>query len=407
MKRKRNDIFDNLSSSEIAIIKYFTTSRSNMIGIIDIATSIGLSIPSVTKKLTKLIEAGLVIDLGKVETSIGRHPNMYGLKSDAAYFLGVDITRKKLNFGIINFSGEIIDLQMGVPYSLENSQDSVNRLSGLIDAYIKNVGINRDKIINVNVSIPGRVNAETGYSYSHLITNQPLVDIIESKLGISVSIENDTRSMTYGEFLRGETEDVKNALYVNLSYGLGMGIVIGGEVYKGKSGFSGEFGHMNVFDNEIICSCGKIGCLETEVSGMAIRRIFVERVKTGSNSILLNKKKLDDITLDDIIQAVKEEDVLCINIVQEIGNQLGRQIANFINVFNPEKVIIGGIISQIGEYFILHVESAVKRLSLNLVNKDSKIELSTLQEKGGVIGSCLISRISPFAKALKLCKDIS
>ena len=188
--------------------------------------------------------------------------------------------------------------------------------------------------------------------------------------------------------------------FVNVSWGLGIGIIIDGKIYKGKSGFSGEFGHISTFDNEIICHCGKKGCLETEASGSALHRTLLERIKKGENSILSERINMENpLTLDEIIAAVNKEDVLCIEIVEEIGQKLGKQIAGLINIFNPELVIIGGTLSLTGDYITQPIKTAVRKYSLNLVNKDSVITTSKLKDKAGIVGACMLARSRMFEGA--------
>ena len=162
--------------------------------------------------------------------------------------------------------------------------------------------------------------------------------------------------MAYGEYMKGVVEGEKQVIFINISWGLGIGIIIDGKLYYGKSGFSGEFGHFPAFDNEILCHCGKKGCLETETSGIAIHRMVLERIKNGESSILTEKvKDLNDLTLTDIIDATNMEDPLCIEIIEEVGYKLGRYIAGLINIFNPELVVIGGQVSQTRRFIMLPI----------------------------------------------------
>ena len=173
--------------------------------------------------------------------------------------------------------------------------------------------------------------------------------------------------------------------------------IIDGKLYKGKSGFSGEFGHNFGYENEIICHCGKKGCIETEVSGAALHRILLEHINNGENSIISNtKKNLEDLTLDDIIDAVNKEDLLCIELVEEIGVKLGRHVAGLINIFNPELVIIGGALSRTGDYLTQPITTAIRKYTLNLMNRDSVIVESKLKERAGIIGACMLSRSKLF-----------
>ena len=217
--------------------------------------------------------------------------------------------------------------------------------------------------------------------------------LLGERLGCTVYIENDTRAATYGEYMYGDAHSEKTMLYINASWGLGLGMILDGKVFYGKSGFSGEFGHFPLLDNEIICRCGKRGCLETGASGSALHRPFLEKLRSGGVSMLSEKfTKGPGITLEDILDAVLKEDVLAIEILESVGHTLGKAIAGLINMFNPEMIVIGGLLSVAGESLMLPVRTAVNKYSLMLVYKDTQIKLSTLGERAGVIGACLLAR---------------
>ena len=365
----------------------------------DLSKELDLSVPTVTKFIGEMCEDGYINDYGKLETSGGRHPNLYGLNPESGYFIGVDIKRFAVNIGLINFKGDMVELKMNIPFKSENTSEALEELCKLILQFIKKVDIDNDKILNININVSGRVNPESGYSFSQFnFEERPLAEVLTEKIGFRVTIDNDTRAMTYGEYMKGCVKGEKDIIFVNVSWGLGIGIIIDGKIYTGKSGFSGEFGHTNVFDNEIICHCGKKGCLETEASGSALHRILIERIQNGESSILSNRilSKDNVLTLDEIIASVNKEDLLCIEIVEEIGQKLGKQIAGLINIFNPELVIIGGTLSLTGDYITQPIKTAVRKYSLNLVNKDSAIMTSKLKDKAGIVGACMLARSRMF-----------
>lgn len=214
---------------------------------------------------------------------------------------------------------------------------------------------------------------------------------MENSLGLRVFLENDSRAMAYGEFSSGVVHEEKNVLFLNMDYGLGVGIMINSQLYYGKSGFAGEFGHIPLFNNEIICRCGKRGCLETEASGWALKRIFKEKLKEGSSSIL-SEMDPEELSLKDIIRAAISDDVLAIELIAALGEKLGRGIAILINIFNPELVILGGSLATTGEYIRLPIRSSLNKYSLSLVNNDTQLKMSKLGEKAGVTGACLLVR---------------
>ncbi len=379
------------------IITYYMYNRSSTIP--DLAKELDLSVPTVTKFIMEMCEDGFIVNYGKLETGEGRPPTLYGLNADSGYFVGVDVRKTDVNIGLMNFTGDIIDERVHIPFQLVNTSEALDTLCSLISAFVEENAALRDKILQIGVNISGRVNPEQGYSFSLFnFDERPLNDILTDKIGLPVSIDNDTRAMTYGEYMKGVVRGEKDVVFVNLSWGLGVGLVINGQLYIGKSGFAGELGHFSVFDNEILCHCGKKGCLETEVSGMALHRKLCEQVAQGKSSILSKRilTEKDKVTLGDIIEATNKEDLLCIELVEKIGVLLGRYLAGVINLLNPELVIIGGSLSATEDYILLPVKGAIRKYTLNLVNKDSLVVLSKLKDKAGMVGACLLVRSKLF-----------
>ena len=354
----------------------------------------GYSIPTITKLISELLEEGIIRDFGKIDTAGGRRPNIYGVNPYAYFFLGVEVNRTSVNVGLQNAVNVNVLISENIPYSLENNRDSLDMLCDIINNFIDKSEVTRDKIIGVCVNLTGRINSREGFSYSFFnFEEKPLSTIIESKIKVKTYIENDSRAMTYGEYKAGVVKNEREILFVNLSWGLGMGMVCRGSLFYGKSGYSGEFGHAPLFNNDIICQCGKKGCLETEVSGWALEREIRNKLKSGASSILSKIKDIDSISLEQIIRAVVEhEDVLVIEIIEEMGEKLGRYLALLVNIFNPELVIIGGALAAVDDYLQLPAQTALKRYSLKLVNQDVKFTSSKLGDKAGVVGACYIVR---------------
>lgn len=372
-----------------ALLAYFANSGNSTIA--DLCKELALSAPKVNNLLNELIADGLVKDYGKVDSTGGRRPNLYGLLPESAFFIGVDVKQSHINIGISDLQKNMVKLAEHLPYRLSNNQESLDELCKLISTFIEEFNAPKDKILGIGINLSGRINYATGYSYSFFhFHEEPLSKIIESQLGIKVFLENDSRAMAFGEFSSGVVKDEKNVLFLNLDYGLGMGIMLNSQLYYGKSGFAGEFGHMPLFKNEIICHCGKKGCLETEASGWALKRMFKDKISSGSSSIL--GLHADNIELEDILEAAHNDDTLAIELIAQVGENLGRGIALLINIFNPELVILGGSLAETGEFLRLPIKSAINKYSLSLVNADTQLKISTLKEKAGVTGACLLVR---------------
>lgn len=222
--------------------------------ITDLAKELDLSVPTTTKFINEMCEDNYINDYGKLETSSGRHPSLYGLNPESGYFIGVDIKKFAINIGLINFKGDMVEIKMNIPYKFENTQEALEELCALIRNFIKGTEINDKKIMNICINISGRVNPESGYSFSMFnFSERPLADVLNEKIGYPVCIDNDTRAMTYGEHMQGCVKGEKDIIFVNISWGLGIGIIIDGKVYTGKSGFPENSG-MSMFSIMKYCA---------------------------------------------------------------------------------------------------------------------------------------------------------
>ncbi|PSL27322.1 ROK family transcriptional regulator [Dyadobacter jiangsuensis] len=360
----------------------------------ELGKRLNISVPKVTVLVNELRNEGLVSDYGKVDSSGGRKPNLYGVAAEAAYFIGVDVKQSHITIGLLNLDKTLVRNSGKMDYELTNAVESRDTLCGHILDFINGLSVPKDRVKGVGINLSGRVNYRTGHSYSYFhFDDRPLSEIVEEKIGFPVFLENDSRAMAYGEFCLGAVENEKDVLFLNLDYGIAVGILMGGELYYGKSGYAGEFGHMPVFQNEYICRCGKKGCLETEAAGWALERMFRDKIREGSSSLITTKiAEPDRITMDDIIEAAIADDVLAIELIAQLGDNIGRGIASLINVFNPELVILGGGLLATGDYIGLPIKTAINKYSLSLVNNDTRLMHSRLGEDAGLLGACLLVR---------------
>lgn len=360
----------------------------------DLSKELGTSIPTITKIVGELIDEGYLEDMGKQVTNGGRKPSIYGLNPTAGYFLGIDIRKNDFSIAVTNFKGQTVDLQEDICFTLRNTEESCIELCDMVKDLIGKTSIELDKIRACGINLSGRVNNETGFCFTYFLgEDRPIGALLQEQFGCPVFVENDSRAMTYGEYICGVANNEKNMLFLNVAWGLGMGMILDGKLSYGKSGFSGEIGHFPLLNNNQICHCGKMGCLETGASGSAVHRIFLEKLKEGRTSMLSDKfNRGETIHIEEIIDAVNEEDVLAIEVVEEIGTTLGRAIAGLINLFNPELIVIGGNVAITREYLLLPIKSAIQKHSLNIINSDTTIKYSKLGKKAGAIGSCMLSR---------------
>lgn len=360
----------------------------------EISESLNISVPKATELLAELAKVGFVTERGKRSDGPGRKATYYGLAPDACYFLGIEIKKYKLNIGLMGFNKTIEKASFDIPFFLEDANESLDEIVKQIRQFIQECGVPVEKIIGMGVSISGRINVKTGEILTiYHFSDAPVKKKLESEFEMPVFLDNDSRTLAYGEFHFGKLEGETEVLVLNLDYGMALGIFVNGKPVFGASGYAGELGHIPLFDNEKICFCGKKGCMETVASGRALIEWITDEMKAGSNSILakvLENKGI--IELEDVVDAVKKGDNLAISGIGNIAGKIGRGLAVTINLLNPQLIILSGSLSEVGESLLLPIKTSIIQHSLTLVNTDTKVVLSGLYEKAGLLGACLLVR---------------
>ena len=368
--------------------------------IMDIAEECGKSVPYVSSLIKEFLSEGLVEEISSLDTGRkGRRPGLYRVRPSYRYYLGVDVKAFCLIIGLMDSQGEMVRVERAQNFVYENSHSCFNDVCERVKKFLAGLDPEvRAHLAAINFSLGGRVDSLHGASASVFNFEETaattLSEMLKDIFSVPVSLVNDTKAMAYGEYCSSAAPGVKNVLFANVGWGLGLGIILNGEIYYGHNGYSGEMGHYPYYDNNILCHCGKMGCIETEVSIQAIRRKLVERIRRGENSILSSKVHSGNaITVSDILGAVEKEDPLSIELISWTGSELGRHLAGMINLFNPESIIIGGTLTEVPSYYFLQsVIISVRKYALRLMSQNVTIIASTLGDTAGVVGACLIAR---------------
>ncbi len=360
----------------------------------ELTKELKISVPTITKLVQELVDENIVSDLGKVETQGGRRPNVFGLTCSTLYFAGVHVGRDSMTCVITDLQNNLVYERVFDDFELVDRDMCLDKICVNIVDFLDNCGYDRSKILGLGVCIVGRVNTSEGRSFHYFTSfDESLRDIIESRAGLRVLVENDTRARCYAEYNFSRSKDESNVIYLHLGLGVAIGIVSDGKLYYGKNGFAGEFGHIPFFDNEKICFCGKKGCLETEVSGIAIEEKMNELVRNGANTILRKRYEAkEQIHINDIVNAARNDDNLSIELIEEAGEKVGKAVAFLINIFNPESVIVGGNLAAAGDYIMLPLKSATNKYSLSLVYKDTKFRVSKMEANANAWGVAMLMR---------------
>lgn len=349
-----------------------------------------MSSPSIHKLLTELKEEGLVQEEGIGHSIGGRRPNIFGLVPDARFVIGISIGQHFTEVAVFNMRNQIQDEVRVYNKPLENSPDFVDGLHQFCMNILSGLKINDGKILGVGIGISGLTDPATGKSYSWLnYSSKTVKELFEDRFDKPVFVENDARVMALGEFEFGSARDKDNVLCLNIGSGIGMGMILNGMLYHGNSGFAGEFGHIKVQDEGDLCICGKRGCLEAVASGAALVKAAKKEIGAGMTSKIseLVNDDLDAMTSSIIIDAAQQGDHLAIDLLSDIGENLGKGLAILIHLFNPEAIIIGGNLSKAEQFIIDPIQQTLNKYTIYNIKKDTVIITSKLREKAAVLGA--------------------
>jgi glucokinase len=272
--------------------------------------------------------------------------------------LGVDLGGTKILTAVVNSRGKMLSrdhsitpAQKGHKAVIQSILESVHRALGRADVAISD-------LIVIGVGAPGLLNPETGILFTSPNLpgwrDVPLRDIIQGKLGKKTFLINDANAAALGEFYFGAARGARNFIYITISTGIGGGIVIDGKIYSGAIGAAGEVGHMIVDDDGPICNCGNRGCWETLASGTALAREARHRIEEGVRTSILEYADgdVEKVTAQVIHSAARQGDSLAKELIGRTGYYVGVGLANLVNIFNPELIVIGGGLSNIGDMLL-------------------------------------------------------
>ena len=363
---------------------YFNGPLSNS----ELGKIIHLSTPKINSLLVELIEDGLIEELGRGDSSGGRRPNIYGLVKNGFYVVGITINIKRTIISIFNSNSEIVSGPHYFPVKMQSDIAIFNKVNEMLEEVVEESNIPHHKILVAGIELPGLINLKQGINKTYFPDVDNLFDELRKIFGIPVFFNHDAKVRTFAEQHFGLAKGKKNVLMLQADWGLGLGIIVNGKLYSGKSGYSGEFGHLPIVENGVLCSCGKQGCLETMVSAVAISRIAKEGIQNGKLSLIkeLVQNDLEKIDISMVIQAANQGDQFAISIFTETGNWLGKGVAYLIQIFDPELIIIGGRVAEASQFIMAPIQQAIHTYCNRDISNNTEIKFSELGSNAGTVG---------------------
>ncbi|GGJ84408.1 transcriptional regulator [Streptomyces camponoticapitis] len=342
----------------------------------EIARSTGLSAATVSNIVRELREGGTV---EVTPTSAGgRRARSVSLSGDAGIVIGVDFGHTHLRVAVGNLAHQVL-AEESEPLDVDaSSAHGFGRAEELVERLIEATGIGRQKVIGVGLGVPGPIDVVSGTLGSTSIlpgwTGINPSKELAGRLGVPVYVDNDANLGALGELVWGSGRGVKDLAYIKVASGVGAGLVIEGQIYRGPGGTAGEIGHITLDESGPVCRCGNRGCLETFT---AARYVLP----------LLRSSHGRDLTMERVVQLAREGDPGCRRVIADVGRHIGSGVANLCNLLNPSRVVLGGDLAEAGELVLAPIRESVSRYAIPSAARQLSVLPGALGGRAEVLGA--------------------
>lgn len=314
-------------------------------------------------------------------------------RKNKKFIIGVDVGGTNIKIGLLDPSGRIYRKKSLSTNDFPGKKSLINGLIGGIRQILGESKVKRGSVLGIGIGTPGLVDSSRGVI--HYLVNikgfreVPLKQIIEHELKIPAFLDNDVNIMCLGELHFGRGMGAKNIVCITLGTGVGGGIAIMGDLYRGASLSAGEVGHITINEDGPLCGCGNRGCMEAYAGNAYIVKDAIRRIRKNKRTLIYRQVAgdLSRITPKVISEAAKKGDRLAVDVLRCAGEHIGTGLANIVNILNPEKIIIGGGVAESGKMLFDTIRSSVRKRAMEVPARAVKIVKARLGNDAGLIGA--------------------
>jgi len=371
-----------------AIREAGTISRS------DLAKKTGLNPSTITHISRELLNRGLITVAGPGQSRGGRRSSLLQINAQHAYIIAVHLSRHNIQSILTDLDLNNAVRRTIISSSLTHHADiSIPALLDLIESTISESGLDRNKILGVGICAPGPLDAHQGILYEPPNfpgwPGIPVRQIVETKLGLPTFVDKDANAAALAEKMFGRARELDNYVYILFEDGVGGGLMINGDIYRGENDVAGEIGHMTIELNGKQCNCGNFGCLELYTCLNFVEDKVRQVISSGRSSLVegLVEGDLDKISFDLIVQAALDSDPVALDAIQTFTDALIVGIVNVINCFDPEAVLLGGKIGVAKELIYEQLKQQIPQRLMYRGGKSVGIHFSELNFDAPLIGA--------------------
>jgi glucokinase-like ROK family protein len=350
------------------------------------------SIPSIAKAVNELIDEGFVIEQGYAPSSGGRRPLMYAINDSAMYILAIAMDQLSTRIQLVNLLNNPVSDFMMFEMQLLNNEHALPTLVENINKYLCISGIPKEKIAGIGIGMPGFINPVKGVNYTYLHAgDKTLTQYIADETGLPAYIDNDSSLIALAEQKFGIAKWQKEVMVINLGWGIGLGMIVNGEIFRGRNGFAGEFSHIPLSEDGALCTCGKQGCLEAEASMLVVSRRAIDGIEHGRISSLkpidgANPKQVGDA----IMEAANNGDQFAIELFSDAGYKIGKALAILIHIMNPQAIVLSGRGAKVGKILLAPIQQALHKYCIPRLSQGTELLISELGFDAELVGAAVL-----------------
>ncbi len=363
---------------------------------VELARDMGLSGASMTAIAQDLMHKGLVVETGRESSTLGRKPVSLSIRGDAAYVLGVDIGSRLMRVVVTDMNGRILHKNEADSAMAEGRASVVARMCTFIRQAMKDAKLPKGAIKGIGMGHSGVIDGRNGLVLSFPRKGQmsdwknfPLREALQKEFSMPCVLEDSVPACAIAERTYGLGKELNDFIYIDVGMGIGSGIFLHGQLYRGAGGSAGEFGHITVDEDGPLCSCGNTGCLEAVASCGAIIEAVRRAIDKGVDSKIreLAHGDLDQISIEIIAQAAAENDSLAFRVLDEAVSYIGIGLANMVNLLNPQVLIFGGALFRAAPEVLLDpLKRIIRQRSLEKSANEAQLMVSRLGSEAGAMG---------------------
>jgi len=349
------------------------------------------SIPSIAKAIGELIKEGFVVEQGYAPSSGGRRPLMYAINAKAMYILAVAMDQLSARIQLVDLQNTSVADIAAVELKLYHNEQALPQLIGHLNKYIKDSGIAKNKIAGIGIGMPGFINAVEGINYTYLDAGgESLSQHISRATGIATYIDNDSSLIALAEQKFGIARSQQEVMVINLGWGIGLGMIIDGKIFRGYNGFAGELSHIPLSEDGELCTCGKRGCLEAEASMLVVAQKAQEGLRQGRVTSLKPHNGQSKLMGDALMDAANQGDQFALELLSDAGYKIGKALAILIHIMNPANIVLSGRGARVGKILLAPIQQALHKYCIPRLSSGTELLISSLGFDAELIGAAVL-----------------